>query len=161
MRKYILLMLLVTTTYQVTRAQAVNLSDTGPDIFFPALSQAVQTNYGSAFNIETSIAQVGKYNHIVSANVLSEGDIKIGQEGKFNFAGVALVAPKANYQLMQYGNNNMLIDVGVSLRGEINRNITQYGQGSTINIQGSNEMINNMTIISRGSQNVYIKGINY
>jgi hypothetical protein len=62
---------------------------------------------------------------------------------------------------MQYGNNNMLIDVGVSLRGEINRNITQYGQGSTINIQGSNEMINNMTIISRGSQNVYIKGINY
>ena len=111
-------------------------------------------------SVETSIAQIGNYNYVVAHNIIAQGDVSIKQDGKANLAAVALVAPKVNYQLTQFGNNNMLIDVGISLRGTINRNITQYGRGSTISIQGSNEMIDNMTIISRGSQNVYIRGLN-
>tara|TARA_B100001093_G_C26831923_1_gene1016546 strand:- start:2009 stop:2476 length:468 start_codon:yes stop_codon:yes gene_type:complete len=155
MRKYILFTFFVTLTYSVINAQVVSLNQTDLPSSSPTLTQL------ESMGIETSIAQIGNYNYVVSNNIMAQGNVSIKQEGKINLAAITLVAPKVNYQLTQFGNNNMLIDVGVSLRGPINRNIMQYGRGSTINIQGSNEMIDNMTIISRGSQNVYIRGLNY
>lgn len=142
-------------------AQVVSLNQADPTSSFPTLTQSALPNFSESMSVETSIAQIGNYNYVVAHNIIAQGDVSIKQDGKANLAAVALVAPKVNYQLTQFGNNNMLIDVGISLRGTINRNITQYGRGSTISIQGSNEMIDNMTIISRGSQNVYIRGLNY
>ena len=161
MRKYVLFTFFVTLTYSVMNAQVVSLNQTDPTLSLPALTQSGLPNFTESLSVETSIAQIGNYNYVVANNIMAQGDVSIKQDGKANLAAVALIAPKVNYQLTQYGNNNMLIDVGINLRGTINRNITQYGRGSTINIQGSNEMIDNMTIISRGSQNVYIRGLNY
>ena len=161
MRKYVLFSFFVTLTYSVMNAQVVSLNQTDPTSSFPTLTQSTFPTFSESLSVETSIAQIGNYNYVVANNIIAQGDVSIKQDGKANLAAVALVAPKVNYELTQFGNNNMLIDVGVSLRGAINRNVTQYGRGSTISIQGSNEMIDNMTIISRGSQNVYIRGLNY
>ena len=97
------------------------------------------------------ISQIGDYNKTYSQTQSNRSYLQLVQHGNSNEIDLNINAPSINGKVLQYGNNNSVLDYIYYTNQDVQLNVIQNGDNLSINRIGANSLSNKLQLVQEGS----------